>query len=112
MREPLLILVAVMCNAGAQVALKAGAGAGLSTWRGWLTPGILLGLALYAASFILTVRVYAVNALSVVSPLMAGAIFVLISIAARMFFDEPFTAGKTAGMLLILAGIVLLSRSA
>jgi multidrug transporter EmrE-like cation transporter len=112
MREPLLILLAVLCNAGAQVALKTGSTGELSNWRGWLHPGILFGLALYGVSFVLTVRVYAVNALSVISPLMAGAIFVLISLAARLMFGEPFTLGKTAGMLLILAGIMLLSRSA
>jgi len=111
MKEPLLILLAVLCNAGAQVALKAGSGGALATLRDWLGPGILLGLGLYCVSFVLTVRVYAVNPLSVVSPFMAGAIFLLITLAARAFFDEPFTLGKTAGMLLIVAGIILLSRS-
>jgi multidrug transporter EmrE-like cation transporter len=112
MKQPLLILLAVLCNAGAQVALKTGAAGEISNWRGWLSPGILSGLVLYGISFILTVRVYAVNALSVISPLMAGAIFVLISVAARLLFDEHITPEKTAGMLLILAGIMLLSRSA
>ena len=112
MREPLLILLAVLCNAGAQIALKTGAADEMSSWRSWMNPGILSGLALYGISFVLTVRVYAVNALSMISPLMAGAIFVLISAAARLLFGEPFTLGKTAGMLLILAGIMLLSRSA
>lgn len=111
MKEPLLILLAVLCNAGAQVALKTGATEEMSNWRNWLSPGILSGLTLYGISFVLTVRVYAVNALSVISPLMAGAIFVLISAAARLLFGETFTLIKTAGMLLILAGIALLSRS-
>lgn len=112
MKEPLLILLAVLCNAGAQIALKAGAADEMSNWRSWLTPGILSGLTLYGVSFVLTVRVYAVNALSVISPLMAGAIFVLISVAARLLFGEHFSLGKSAGILLILAGIMLLSRSA
>ena len=112
MREPLLILLAVLCNAGAQIALKTGAAGEMSSWRNWLNFGILSGLALYGISFVMTVRVYAVNALSVISRLMAGAIFVLISAAARLLFNEPITLIKSAGMLLILAGIALLSRSA
>lgn len=112
MKEPLLILLAVLCNAGAQIALKTGAVDEMSNWRSWLNAGILSGLALYGISFVLTARVYAVNALSVISPLMAGAIFVLISVAARFLFAEHFTLGKTAGILLILSGILLLSRSA
>jgi multidrug transporter EmrE-like cation transporter len=43
---------------------------------------------------------------------MAGAIFVLISAAACLLFGEPFTLVKTTGILLILGGIALLSRSA
>lgn len=113
MKEPLLILLAVLCNAGgAQIALKTGAVDVMSNWRSWLNAGILSGLAVYGISFVLTARVYAVNALSVISPLMAGAILVLISMAARFLFAEHFTLGKTAGILLILSGILLLSRSA
>lgn len=67
MREPLLILLALLCNAGTQIAIKTGAADEMSSWRIWLNPGILSVPALYGISFVLTVRVYAVNTLSVIS---------------------------------------------
>ena len=69
-------------------------------------------LALYALSFVLTAWVYARLPLSVASPLMAGAIFVLISMASVFWFAETLTALRVAGMLCIVVGVVLLARSA
>ena len=106
------IILAVVCNAGAQIALKAGAGVDLARWQNWLSPLILLGLGLYGLSFILTVRIYALFPLGIVSPLMTGAIFLLINIAAVVFFSEPITLQKVGGIALIVAGIGLLSHVA
>ena len=44
------------------------------------------------------------------SPLMAGAIFVLISVFSVVFLRESLDAARIGGMVCILAGIVLLSR--
>lgn len=104
------IVAAVCCNAGAQVALKMGASSEMLRWQTWLTPAILVGLALYGLSFVLTVRVYADYPLGLISPLMAGAIFLLINILSTLIFHEPVTLHKVAGILLIVAGIALLAR--
>lgn len=105
------VVIAVLCNAAAQLALKYGSGGDLARWQSWLHPAILIGMGLYLVSFILTVRIYALYPLSVISPLMAGAIFVLISLGGQWFFSEPVTLNKIGGMLLIAAGIALLSQS-
>ena len=104
MNEPLIILLAVLCNVGAQVALKRNADA-----TAYLSPWVILALALYGGSFILTIRVLAVNALSVASPVMAGAAFLLIAIAAASVFGESLPPTKLVGMALIVGGITLLA---
>ncbi|MDP4028811.1 MAG: SMR family transporter [Gallionella sp.] len=104
MKEPLIVLLAVLCNVGAQVALKRNADT--STY---FSPWVIFALALYGASFFLTIRVLAVNALSVASPVMAGATFLLIAMAAVTLFGESLPLAKIAGMTLIVAGIALLA---
>jgi multidrug transporter EmrE-like cation transporter len=69
-------------------------------------------VALYGVSFVLTALVFARLPLSLISPLMAGAIFVLISLLSLLFLGEAITPTRWLGMALVLAGIALLSRSA
>jgi multidrug transporter EmrE-like cation transporter len=104
MKQPLIVLLAVLCNVGAQVALKRNADG-----PAYLSPWVILALALYGASFFLTIRVLAVNALSTASPVMAGATFLLIAAASATLFSEPLPPLKIAGMTLIVAGIALLA---
>lgn len=106
------VFVAIACNAGAQVALKFGASDALHRWQAWFSPSILGGLLLYGISFMLTVRVYADFPLGVISPVMAGGIFMLITLASVLLFGEALTLGKIAGMGCIVVGILLLAKSA
>lgn len=110
MKSLLWILIAVFCNVGAQLSLKAGAIANMQ-WQDYLSPKLLLGVMLYGISLILTVRIYSVYPLSIISPLMAGAIFVLVTFGASLFFSEPITTHKIVGVALIVAGIALLARA-
>lgn len=106
------VVIAILCNVGAQIALKMGASTELGRWQTWLSPAILIGLGLYVLSFILTIRIYAQYPLSIISPLMAGAIFLLISLASAILFAEPLTVQKIGGIGLIVGGIALLSQAA
>lgn len=106
------VAIAILCNVSAQVALKMGASTELGRWQTWLSPAIIAGLGLYGLSFILTVRIYAQYPLSVIAPLMAGAIFALVTVASVMFFSEPVTLQKIGGIALIAAGIAMLSQAA
>lgn len=110
MKSILWIVAAIFCNASAQVALKLGSSTELARWQTWLSPAILAGLGLYGLSFVLTVRVYADYPLGIISPVMAGAIFLLINIFSAVIFHEPITLYKMLGILFIVIGIALLSR--
>jgi multidrug transporter EmrE-like cation transporter len=110
MKAAYWVVIAVFCNVGAQVALKMGATTELGRWQTWLSPAIIIGLGLYGLSFILTIGIYAQYPLSVISPLMAGAIFMLITLASALLFAEPLTLQKVGGIALIVSGIALLSQ--
>jgi len=107
-----IVATAVLCNVSAQVALKMGASTEVTRLQTWLSPAILIGLALYGLSFVLTIRIYASYPLSVISPIMAGAIFSLVSLASVIFFSEPLTLQKVGGIALIVAGMAVISQSA
>lgn len=77
----------------------------------WMTPWFVSSLALYGLSFLLTVRVFAINPLSVVSPTMAGCTFLLITLASWQLLGEGMGYQKVAGITLIFLGIVLLTRT-
>jgi len=116
--DPLIALLAVLCNASAQVAMKFAGRAGMSgaeavepvsRWMAWLSPWLLASVALYGLSFLLTIRVFANNALSVASPLMAGLTFLCIVMASWLVLGETMDVRKIGGIVLILAGIVVLT---
>lgn len=113
MNLALLAVVAVLCNVGAQLAIKQ-AGVRVTLGGGgllaWLDPVLALAVMLYGLSFLLTVKVYAVNPLTIAAPVMAGGTFVLIAIAGTWLLGETPGLTRLAGMALIFAGIVLIVR--
>ena len=98
-----LALLAVVLNVAAQLALKLANG-NLMSWQ------LASALVFYCASFLLTLKIYAVNALSLAAPLMAGLTFVLTPLAAVLILGEQLGGGRLLGIGLILAGILVLSR--
>lgn len=105
-----LVVAAVLCNASAQVLMKRAGVIDAFNWRQWVDPSLLAAVALYGLSFILTALVFARMPLTLISPLMAGAIFVLISVFSVLFLRETLDANRLAGMAFIVVGIVFLSR--
>ena len=71
--------------------------------------GRIGAVALYGLSFLLTVRVSAVNPLSIASPAMAGCTFLLIALASSVVLHEAMGLQKLLGMGLIVIGIVLVT---
>lgn len=113
MKEPWIALIAVLCNVGAQLAMKYAGSAGQNA-RGlamWLSPWLLAAVVMYGMSFLLTVRVFGMNPLSLASPAMAGATFFLVSLSSWYLLGEGMGIQKISGMALIIAGVVLVSRS-
>ena len=107
-----LACVAILCNVMAQLAIKL---AGNSLLGQPLTdylfsPMLLLAVMLYGTSFILTIKVYALNDLSAAAPFMAGGSFVLVAIVSTLFLSEVITVFRVIGMGLIIAGLLFLSH--
>lgn len=111
MKQTLLIVVAILFNVLAQILIKhAGkSGVGAAGIMSWLSPWIFLAASAYGLSFLLTVRIFAENTLSSVVPLMAGATFMLVSLAGVLLFGESISTRKLAGSVAIVFGIFLLA---
>jgi multidrug transporter EmrE-like cation transporter len=113
MKDPWIAVVALLCNAAAQFAMKY-AGRNPDAVKGlamWLSPWLLTALVFYGLSFLLVVRVYAVNPLSVASPVLAGGTFFLITLISWLLLGESLGYQKIAGIGLIFLGIVVLTRA-
>lgn len=109
--QPFLVAIAVLLNVGAQVTIKqAGGTAARTLFEQMVSPWLVLALALYGASFVLTVRIYAANPLSVAAPFMAACTFILINLFGYLLFAEPITLAKCGGLVLIVAGMMLVLR--
>ena len=105
----LLVFSASFIGSFGAVFLKWGAGrlhrdlASLVTnWR------LALGVALYLLSFVFYYLGLRVGELSVLYPMVAlGYIWTVLW--SRLFFGEPFSVRKFGGLVLIIAGVVLLN---
>jgi multidrug transporter EmrE-like cation transporter len=85
--------------------LSLGAGRHLLT-----DPSFLTGFLLYALSFftwLLALRKFEVVA---IFPVFVGVGYACVVLGGYLFLDESLTASRAAGILVILGGIVLLSR--
>ena len=114
----LLLLGAILCNAGANVSMKAGMagrsavldqGVGAVLWTVVSNPWVVLGFALFGAPFVLYSAVLARLELSVAYPIMTGGGFLLILLASVSLLQEPLTLPRVLGMLSIAVGISAVS---
>lgn len=117
----LLILLGVMLNAGAQLLLKAGVtplGPLSPTWNDWLSTlwrvasqwPILAGLACYVVSVGVWIIGLSRVDVSLAYPLLSLG-YVVNALAAWWLFGEVLNATRWGGIVLILAGVWLISRS-
>ncbi len=128
----LLVLLGMLLNVGAQVALKWAAvglspaaaatdGAGghaaqisfasiaADPLRVLLNPWFVIGLVLYAVSVVNWLVVLSRMELSVAYPLMSAA-YILTLLAGVLLFKEPLSATRVVGTLVIIVGVVLITR--
>lgn len=112
----ILLLVTVAVVSVAQLILKKGVvvtpakGDLLSLAHTFFSPIILAGFFFYVISAILGIYLLQKFPLSVAIPSMSLS-YVVILFSSAYFFDEKITAIKVAGIICILVGVVLLSRS-
>lgn len=69
----------------------------------------LLGVVLYGASFLLYIYLISKFDLGYIIPLTTALVYAIIFIASYAIFNEAFTALKVAGIILIIAGLILLN---
>jgi len=114
-----LILSAVLLGALGQVIMKRGmqiygeVSAG-TVWRQIIpilrVPQVTLGLACYAVSAVLWIAVVSKFDLSLAYPMVSVA-YVAVFLASWFLFGEKISAVRLAGLVLIVAGVVVISRS-
>jgi multidrug transporter EmrE-like cation transporter len=115
-----LIVVSVLLNAAAQLLLKAGtrvlgvidvqAGALVNSALGVATqPFVLGGLLCYVASVALWIAALSRVDVSIAYPMLSLG-YIVNALAAWALFGEALTPAKVVGILVILAGVVILAR--
>ncbi len=107
-----LACIAIFCNVGAQLAIKFAGNSlvGSSLWMYLFSPMLILAVVLYGISFVLTVRIYALNDLSIAAPFMAGGAFLLVALSSVFFFAETMDIFKILGMFFVVTGLIFLSH--
>jgi len=75
----------------------------LSNWPFWL------GLGLYGAAFLLYAAALARLPLNVAHPILTSGAVVAVALCSLLIFREPFHWTTIAGILLVVAGVVLIT---
>ena len=103
-RSILLVFGASVVGSFGAVFLKKGSGMLNGSLLGFLNSNLILGVALYLGSSVLYAIGIKGGPLSVLYPMVSlGYIWTLLW--SRLFFKEPFTQQKIAGLGLILLGV-------
>lgn len=116
-----LILLAVIINVAAQLALKAGmnrigefnfswANVAPIAWQVATNPFIIAGLALYVVAVIVWLLVLSRTEVSIAYPLMSLG-YILNAIAAYYIFGEDLSIIRIVGIFVIMAGVYLIART-
>ncbi|MGK7916317.1 MAG: multidrug efflux SMR transporter [Prochloraceae cyanobacterium] len=109
-----LICFAAVNNSLAAVLLKRsrfGAPPGSSLASMLLSPWFIFALVFYAANVFLFAKALEKLAVSTVYPVYAGLAVGLVAIAGNYFFGERLNLNQYIGIGVILAGIIIASRS-
>ena len=109
-----LICFAAVNNSVAAVLLKRsrfGAPPGSSLASLLLSPWFIGALVFYSANVMLFAKALDKLPVSTVYPVYAGLAFGLVAIAGNYFFGERLGFGQYIGLGIILAGIIITSRS-
>ncbi|MGE5674903.1 MAG: DMT family transporter [Mycobacterium leprae] len=110
----LVLLLSILLGAVGQFLLKLGAvrltaGSWLATLgQMLLVPQLLLGLLCFGSSFILWVFVMRRLTLSAAYP-MVSLSYIITALLGVYYLHEPWNWQKSAGLLLIMAGVALLN---
>lgn len=114
----LLLIAALTLNAAANLLMKMGADrldatAGAGMLKGMLTNYYLLGgLVLFGLNVVFYVAALTKLNLSIAYPvMMAGGVLIVVCVSI-LYFREPVTLAQIFGILLLLAGLALVTHRA
>ena len=111
----LILILGIAANASASVLVKMAMTpprqfpslsnplAALGNWPFWL------GLGLYGAAFLLYAAVLARLPLNVAHPVLTSGAIATVALLSVLIFREPFYWTTGAGILLVIAGVALIS---
>ncbi len=111
----LILYLYVLATSSALIVLKFAtkAGAPISYIDGKihlnLNPFTILGLFLYAISFIAYTYLIAKFDLGYIVPIMAAFVYIIVFSASFIIFKEVFTLPKILGISLIVGGLILIN---
>lgn len=106
----IFVTIAITLNVSAQVLLKYSSDKILPiSFYNIYIYSVFLALLLYACSFVVTIKIYALYPLSVISPIMAGLTIIMIAVSGVLIFSESLSLNQIFGVIMTIAGIVLLS---
>lgn len=69
----------------------------------------IAGIVCYLGSFLLWLNIVSTSQISLVFPIVTGIVTVLTFISGVVIFNEHVSAGKIMGLLVIIAGIVIMN---
>lgn len=119
-RGILLIIIASTLMAVASLMLKysidriGGFGGDLSQvpsdiFKLLLQPVFVLGVVLYVGGTLLWMRSISTEPMSIGYPILIASSFIVIALGSAYFFNEPLTAIKLVGMVIITIGVMIAS---
>ena len=74
-------------------------------------PAFVVGFVLYGVAAVVWFRVLAIAEVSTSYPILVGLTFAMVCLGAVLVFHESMPVLKALGILVILAGIILIARS-
>ncbi len=116
----LLIIASAVANALASTVMKHAYGGDGSILSGGilhavmriaLDPWTLAGLTLFGVSFFFMAGALSRADLTFAYPMMSAIVYLLLAVISCAMFNERLTPARISAMLLILAGISILSRN-
>lgn len=116
-----LILLGVLLNAGAQLALKEGmrrvgyfefawANAVPVCWQVATNPFVACGISLYVLSVVVWLLVLSRVEVSFAYPLLSVG-YIVNAVAAYYLFAEDLSLTRVSGILVVVAGVYLITRT-
>lgn len=100
----------ILLGVGGQILLKSGA-AGETLLKQFLSPQSIIGLGLYFAAALCYMYALRKIAVSVAFPSVALS-YVLVALLGFWLFGESLSLPKVAGIALVCAGVLLITRAA